>query len=68
MSKAPSAEEIYPVVRACLASSLALPESEIAPASRLIDDLGAERDEATDFTRRGGFQRRQAGRQALHRP
>jgi len=42
MSKAPSAEEIFLVVRACLASSLAISASEIAPASRLIDDLGAD--------------------------
>jgi acyl carrier protein len=42
MSKAPGAQEIFAVVRACLASSLALQESEIAPASRLIDDLGAD--------------------------
>jgi acyl carrier protein len=42
MSKAASTEEIFPVVRACLASSLAIAPSEIAPASRLIDDLGAD--------------------------
>ena len=42
MSPPQNAEEIFPVVRACLASSLAIPESGIEPGSRLIDDLGAD--------------------------
>ena len=42
MSGTPSAAEIFPVVRDCLAASLALPAAGIEPGSRLINDLGAD--------------------------
>jgi len=35
-------EEIFRMVRSCIADSLAVNEQEINPASRLIDDLGAD--------------------------
>jgi len=42
MTTTANAEEIFPVVRDCLAGSLAIPADDIVPTSRLIDDLGAD--------------------------
>ncbi len=49
MMAQPKREEIFEVVQACVAESLAVDESEIAMDSRLIDDLGADSLDFLDF-------------------
>ena len=38
----PIAPEVLSAVRRCVAESLAVPEDEVVPEARLIDDLGAD--------------------------
>jgi acyl carrier protein len=38
----PIRDDVLAAVRRCVAESLAVPEAEIAPESRLVDDLGAD--------------------------
>ncbi len=42
MTNEPIAPEVLCAVRRCVADSLAVPEAEVLPESRLIDDLGAD--------------------------
>lgn len=42
MSTIVIADEIFPIVRDCLAGSLAIPAAAVAPDARLIEDLGVD--------------------------